>query len=248
MKSELRAKLGFLPSKTVWLSVGHLSMLKDPVFLIRVWKKLFTRASDPLLIFIGDGLLAERCRAESQGCKNIMIKGRVANVPEYLQASDYFISSSKAEGLPNSVMEAMACGLPCVLSGINVHKEIHTLNSLSGAVYVLDSMESLAVAMNSVTKNEYSLMKEASLEIAREHLNAKIMSEKYRRHLYSESTAIMRFSLLMSIYHKEYPVFFDIAMRSIWDEQTVKPDEIVWLKTGLSAIILNPRLNSGRAD
>ncbi|MCD8554964.1 glycosyltransferase [Seleniivibrio sp.] len=42
----------------------------------------------------------------------------------------------------------------------------------------------------------------------------------------------MKFSLLMSIYNKEKPEFFERAMRSVWNEQTVKPDEIVLVKDG----------------
>ena len=42
----------------------------------------------------------------------------------------------------------------------------------------------------------------------------------------------MNFSVLMSIYHKEKPEYFDKCMRSIWDEQSVKPDEIVLVQDG----------------
>lgn len=42
----------------------------------------------------------------------------------------------------------------------------------------------------------------------------------------------MKFSVLMSIYKKEEPKYFNRAMRSIWDEQTVKPDEIVLVQDG----------------
>ncbi len=42
----------------------------------------------------------------------------------------------------------------------------------------------------------------------------------------------MKFSVLMSIYHKENPDWFNRAMQSIWDEQTVKPDEIVLVQDG----------------
>lgn len=42
----------------------------------------------------------------------------------------------------------------------------------------------------------------------------------------------MKFSVLMSIYYKENPDFFDRAMRSIWDEQTLKPSEIVLVEDG----------------
>ena len=42
----------------------------------------------------------------------------------------------------------------------------------------------------------------------------------------------MKFSVLMSMYHKEKPEYFDRAMQSIWDEQTIKPDEIVLVQDG----------------
>lgn len=42
----------------------------------------------------------------------------------------------------------------------------------------------------------------------------------------------MKFSVLMSIYYKEKPEYFDRAMQSIWDEQNVKPDEIVLVQDG----------------
>ena len=42
----------------------------------------------------------------------------------------------------------------------------------------------------------------------------------------------MKFSILMSVYEKEDPAFFNLAMQSIWDEQTLKPDEIVLVKDG----------------
>jgi len=43
----------------------------------------------------------------------------------------------------------------------------------------------------------------------------------------------MKFSVLMSIYHKEKAKYFDRAMQSVWDEQTVKPDEIVLVQDGI---------------
>ncbi len=43
----------------------------------------------------------------------------------------------------------------------------------------------------------------------------------------------MSLSVLMSIYHKENASFFDRAMRSIWDEQTLKPSEIVLVQDGM---------------
>ncbi|WP_229770958.1 glycosyltransferase family protein [Campylobacter portucalensis] len=42
----------------------------------------------------------------------------------------------------------------------------------------------------------------------------------------------MNFSVLMSIYYKENPNFFNRAMKSIWNEQSIKPNEIVLVEDG----------------
>ena len=42
----------------------------------------------------------------------------------------------------------------------------------------------------------------------------------------------MKFSVLMSIYHKEKVEYLNRAMKSIWDEQTIKPNEIVLVQDG----------------
>lgn len=42
----------------------------------------------------------------------------------------------------------------------------------------------------------------------------------------------MKISVLMSIYYKENPQYFDRAMKSIWDEQTIKPNEIILVEDG----------------
>jgi amylovoran biosynthesis glycosyltransferase AmsE len=41
-----------------------------------------------------------------------------------------------------------------------------------------------------------------------------------------------KFSVLMSVYHKEKPEYLDLALKSIWDDQALKPDQIVLVKDG----------------
>ncbi|MDF7666414.1 glycosyltransferase [Orbaceae bacterium ESL0727] len=49
----------------------------------------------------------------------------------------------------------------------------------------------------------------------------------------------MKFSVLMSIYHKEKPDFFEMALLSIWDNQTLKPNEIILVEDGQLTAGLN---------
>lgn len=54
----------------------------------------------------------------------------------------------------------------------------------------------------------------------------------------------MKFSVLMSLYYKEQPVWFDRSMQSIWDDQTIKPNEIVLVKDGPLSNELNNIVNN----
>ena len=56
--------------------------------------------------------------------KRITFIGYTKAPLQYLQLSDVLISSALAEGLPNTVLEALLCGLPCILSDIDPHLEI----------------------------------------------------------------------------------------------------------------------------
>src|SRR5690625_1499928 len=86
---------------------------------------------------LGGGELQSACKALAGQTNNILIRGAVQNVTQYLQASDYFISCSKAEGLPMAVIEALACGLPCLLSDIRPHAEFFELSDSIGSLYAL---------------------------------------------------------------------------------------------------------------
>lgn len=57
----------------------------------------------------------------------------------------------------------------------------------------------------------------------------------------------MKFSVLMSIYHKEKPEFFDRAIHSIWDHQKLKPNEIVLVKDGPLTKQLEKSIDEWRA-
>ena len=98
----------------------------------------------------------------------------------YLQLSDFFISSSQTEGLPNATMEAMACGLPCVLSDIEAHREIVECNRKSAKLFEKKNGSMPGSKINEIIKDDYSEMSRAAISIIRDNLNAKTMSEKYQ--------------------------------------------------------------------
>jgi len=118
----LRQKLKISETVRLWVSVGHLSERKDPLALIRAFRK--AGMENAQFVFLGSGPLEAECRRAADGCEQIVFAGRVENVSDWLRAADAFVSASHAEGFPNAVLEALACGLPCLLSGILPHLEL----------------------------------------------------------------------------------------------------------------------------
>jgi len=103
--------------KITLINVGTLYHVKNHAFLIRSFKKLIDKGYDLKLNILGDGQLREELENLIKDLELedfVELKGIVNNVSDYLQQADIYCGSSIFEGLPISILEAMACGLPVV--------------------------------------------------------------------------------------------------------------------------------------
>lgn len=180
-KCQLREMLKLPPEAVIWISTGHLCNRKNPILLIDAWKSAFGGGRENLLLFVGGGELRKSCEARAADMSNIRFLGRVDNVAEYLAASDYFVSPSRAEGLPNSVLEALACGLPVLLSDIRPHREILEMDDRVGRSFSDGDLENLRKELRCIRGDDYAAMRNAALNLVSERLSAKKMSEEYQR-------------------------------------------------------------------
>ncbi len=124
-KSTLRAEL-LLPNESLILtSVGELNDNKNHQIVIKALAKI----NDPRVHYIicgkGDNRdkllkLAEELNISDK----IHLLGFRKDIPEILSQSDIFVFPSLREGLPVSLMEAMASGLPCIVSDIRGNKDL----------------------------------------------------------------------------------------------------------------------------
>ena len=124
----LRSKLG-LPEKAIVLClVGAVHPRKGTDLLIKAWAALVKANPKLHLLLIGPRYDQERAElksfkdvieaeiANSGKAENVHFVGQVENVDDYLKVSDIFVFPSQKEGMPNAVLEAMATGLPTVLT------------------------------------------------------------------------------------------------------------------------------------
>ena len=114
-RRQLRKRLGLPPDRFMASFVGRLHPVKDVDTLLAA----AARVPDLTLVVVGDG--PERRRLEAKAHElgiesRVIFRGLSSDVPDVLRASDAFLLSSHGEGMSNALLEAMACGLPCLAS------------------------------------------------------------------------------------------------------------------------------------
>jgi len=178
-KQTLREQLHLPQDAVIAISVGHLTPLKDPLTVI----KGFTgsrMAAGGQLILLGDGPLYAACSAlPAVRAGKVQLLGVRTNVVDYLQAADYFISASHSEGMPYSVLEALACGVPVCLSDIDSHQEIIELGGKSGVTFPVGDVGALAASLDNLLQQEHAALSEAARQSVDTHLSARKMAEGY---------------------------------------------------------------------
>lgn len=102
-------------SKTI-LAVGRLHEQKGFDLLLQAWKPIEKTYSDWFLRIVGEGPKRAELEAqiESQGLKRVVLAGATNNVLDEYEAASIFVLSSRYEGLPLALIEAMWSGLPCI--------------------------------------------------------------------------------------------------------------------------------------
>jgi len=128
-KRKIRKELGLPINRTVLVSVGAVRHRKGYDVLLRTLKLLREKDLDVALAIVGpntglgkdnDFHLDLMTFVESNGLReHVYFTGRVSNVASYLQASDIFVFPSRKEGFPSAIVEAMAVGLPIVVSDLD---------------------------------------------------------------------------------------------------------------------------------
>ncbi len=174
-KAIKRAEMGLPSSSRIFIVVGSLIARKNVKLIIDA----FRDNTEAMLLIIGDGPEMGSLKNSAKD-KNITFMGDIPNVLDYLQCADVMISASLAEGLPNAVLEGLACGLSVLLSAIDPHKEIVDGSSFEAGIFYTQQQLSDLIAQYTSLDHRLSGSKEGPLLI-REKFSAEKMSQNYQK-------------------------------------------------------------------
>jgi glycosyltransferase involved in cell wall biosynthesis len=146
----LRDRLGLGSDDFLLICVARLAEVKGLDILLAVLARLLQQGVTCKCIIIGDGPLKDEI---SRQVNELGLTGRVFlegfqdDVRPYLQAGDAFVLTSHAEGFPLSILEAMGCGLPCVVTDVGGNSEA-IIHNVHGFVAEPGSIDNITEAIS----------------------------------------------------------------------------------------------------
>lgn len=185
-KQQLRKRLNLPIDKKVFLVLGSFRHRKNNGLIVDAFKKL--NPKDSVVVFVGRGAEEDMLKESAKGFDNIIFIGHTNSPIDYLQSADILISASLAEGLPNTVLEAMSCGLPCILSNIGPHEEI-VEGSEAGVIFDKNSVGELCSYINATSSWKLDEKSEKARSLAVEDFGIKSLAAKYES-IYKKITGL----------------------------------------------------------
>ena len=178
-KEKLRKELKIAEDEKVIGIVANLKRIKNHIFLLRAFDELIKSYKNAKLLLVGQGFKDDpenteedlRNYADKNGLKEkVLFLGYRSDIPELLSIMDIFCLTSFKEGLPISLIEAMAAGLPIV--GTDVEGIRDTINPDKNGFLVK------AGDVNGLKRALQVLLKDESLK-QRFGMESRLLSKEY---------------------------------------------------------------------
>jgi len=155
-RARVRRDLGIAETTCLIGSVGRMVPIKDFGTLLRAADQLLARGADVSVLLAGSGPELDSLQRQASALESL--RGRIHflgasdQVPDILNALDVFVLPSLGEGMSNTILEAMASGLPVVVTDVGGNPEVVGDQS-SGLLFKPGDAESLAQALDPLIKH-----------------------------------------------------------------------------------------------
>ena len=153
-------------------TVGRLELVKDQSNLVRAFIQLLQQHCElkqhVRLVLVGDGSQRPQIESminEANLSNHIWLAGSRNDVPELLRIMDLFVLPSKAEGISNTVLEAMASGLPIIATDVGGNSQLLD-NSQAGKLIPKENQQALMKTLKAFVMDS-ELVLETSLNARR---------------------------------------------------------------------------------
>jgi len=171
-KSQLRAQYGYNQDDFILFYAAELNWNKHQDLLINAVYRLKDKIPGIKLLLAGVGELSEYYfkQVNRLGLSNhVFFLGHRWDVPELLQLSDVAVSASRREGLPVNIMEAMATGLPLVVTDSRGNRDL-VKNNENGFVVGINDIDGFTNSVHKInqsidTKRRFSEESQAKIRL-----------------------------------------------------------------------------------
>ncbi|WP_125764320.1 glycosyltransferase [Companilactobacillus hulinensis] len=146
---------------TSFVNVARCSFQKNPQLFIKIAAKITKAMPNSNFTWVGDGPMLNECRAEVVRLglsAKVHFIGYRNNPYKYLESSDVFFSTSRYEGQPFSVLEAISEKMPLLITDVIGHKELVDHNGILLTDEIINDSAKLTTAFTTVIndKTEFS--------------------------------------------------------------------------------------------
>jgi len=177
-----KASLGLAETTNVVVTVANVRFVKGIDVLIRAVPLVCKAVPGTVFLIIGEShyqtYLDDLKALAHSLCvdENVRFLGLRNDVPSLLKASDVFCLPSRSEGMSNALLEAMACGLPCVATDVGGNSEVIE-NGTNGFLVPNQDAESLASRLITLQRDKHlaAAMGQAGRQLVRDQFTVQQM-------------------------------------------------------------------------
>lgn len=185
-KRALRQALGLPVDQLIALYVGVFDARKNIEWLMKQWETGGAFGTDAMLVAVGprsrddtDGRFRQSLVDFAAGSpKRLCVLDHSDTIETYYRAADLFLLPSVREGLPNALLEAMACGLPVVAADASGSRELVRTGE-TGSLFTIDDPASLSRAVQSALGESAPQLGRAAREMVIRHYSLANLARRY---------------------------------------------------------------------
>lgn len=177
-----------LENKVLIGTVGRMHGVKDQLTLVKAYllacQESPSFAGKARLALIGDGPLRElavNLLAQHGLADNAWLPGERHNIAQIMRGFDLFVLPSKAEGISNTILEAMASGLPVIATRVGGNPEL-VVDEKTGLLVAKENVPAMAVALQILVNDDDKRQQfaQAALQRARQEFSIDGMVARYQ--------------------------------------------------------------------